>query len=40
MTIVQEHYCVAVGMNDATGAFNNFGFSQATAQIRPTVFGD
>ena len=28
---VQEHYCVAVGVNDATGALNNFGFMKKGA---------
>lgn len=28
----QEHYCVSYGINDATGAFKQFGFAQRDAQ--------
>lgn len=32
MTGLQEHYCVSVGINDATGAFRQFGFAQVGQQ--------
>lgn len=30
--MIQEHYCVTVGMNDATGAFRQFGLHRRTPQ--------
>ena len=34
---LQEHYCVSYGINDATGAFKQFGFAQKgeQQQIQP-----
>lgn len=29
---LQEHYCVTVGMNDATGAFRQFGLTNNAPQ--------
>ncbi|KAL0024734.1 hypothetical protein WJX77_012039 [Trebouxia sp. C0004] len=35
--MIQEHYCVTVGMNDATGAFQQFGLSNNASQPRRNV---
>ncbi|KAL0034420.1 hypothetical protein WJX79_001255 [Trebouxia sp. C0005] len=32
--MIQEHYCVTVGINDATGAFRQFGLSNNASQPR------
>lgn len=29
---LQEHYCVAIGVNDATGAFQHFGFHKSSSR--------
>lgn len=29
---LQEHYCVSYGINDATGAFKQFGFARTAGQ--------
>lgn len=34
---LQEHYCVTVGMNDATGAFSQFGLRNNAFQPRRDV---
>ena len=32
MIDLQEHYCVSYGINDAIGAFKQFGFAQRDGQ--------
>ena len=37
---MQEHYCVAIGINDATGAFSNFGITKQNTQNRMELNAD
>jgi len=37
---LQEHYCVTVGMNDATGAFSQFGLTNNASPRRDVPNAD
>ncbi|KAK9815129.1 hypothetical protein WJX73_008299 [Symbiochloris irregularis] len=36
--LIQEHYCITIGINDATGILADYGFAQfSTSQVNPPI---